>query len=255
VLAISSGSVFNFDMNRLLILLLGLVTVPTFAGTLERLDFLGFSDRGVYAAFETYGIRDGSGLPYSEVSVVNVEKNVFAPGTPLLVEGKKEGSSEQQANQLLEDVRKLALKKSKTHFKSFKFGADRRGTQVAFHPRTDLGVDSARARFTTSEELSLPGDEFVVALKQTDTEAAQCAAGEKKAGLLELTLENVRQKKTITLQKDTAVPKSRGCARDYRVYAVHVDASGAIAVFIEYQVPGFEGPDRKFLCVTGHLPS
>ncbi|MER3444496.1 MAG: hypothetical protein C4333_10405, partial [Meiothermus sp.] len=47
------------------------------AGDAAGLEFLGFSRDASHLAFEQYGIRDGSGFPYSEVFLVDVARNRF----------------------------------------------------------------------------------------------------------------------------------------------------------------------------------
>ena len=53
----------------------------------------------------------------------------------------------------------------------------------------------------------------------------------------------------LVLQDDKALPASRTCASDYEVSKVIVKGD-ALAVFVRYSSPGFEGPDIRSIVVT-----
>jgi predicted secreted protein len=61
---------------------------------------------------------------------------------------------------------------------------------------------------------------------------------------------------TRLLHEDKTIPKSRGCPNGYRIGAVQtfdMDKLSAYAVLIAVRQYGFEGPDWRWLAVTGRL--
>jgi predicted secreted protein len=59
--------------------------------------------------------------------------------------------------------------------------------------------------------------------------------------------------KRTALQKDTELPKGRSGAYLYSIVAAYVNGN-KVAAFVSYERPGFEGPDRRQMIVTGALP-
>ncbi len=61
----------------------------------------GFSPDGRYFAFEQYGVQDGSGFPYADVFIVDLEGDKWVEGTPIRVlledEGKTLGAARGEA--------------------------------------------------------------------------------------------------------------------------------------------------------------
>ncbi|MEQ1644346.1 MAG: DUF2259 domain-containing protein, partial [Pyrinomonadaceae bacterium] len=72
---------------------------------------------------------------------------------------------------------------------------------------------------------------------------------------IELTLQDNTQHKDIALQilqKDTSVPEARNCPFGYRIEQVYFYNEG-IVVFLNVFSQGFEGPDMRYMAVTGVL--
>ncbi|HHI82860.1 MAG TPA: DUF2259 domain-containing protein, partial [Rhizobiales bacterium] len=65
-----------------LVLLASLAPSALAADTAER-RIIGFSPDGQWFAFEEYGIADGTGAPYASIYVINTDKDIWAPGTPV----------------------------------------------------------------------------------------------------------------------------------------------------------------------------
>lgn len=64
--------------------LAGLLISQASAADLAELGSTGFSDDGAYFAFEQYGIQDGSGFPYSSITIVDVKSDSWVAGTRLM---------------------------------------------------------------------------------------------------------------------------------------------------------------------------
>ncbi|HEY7765546.1 MAG TPA: DUF2259 domain-containing protein, partial [Aestuariivirgaceae bacterium] len=62
-----------------------LTAPPAFAADAAERDILGFSPDGRYFAFEQYGVQDGSGFPYSEIFIIDLEEDRWLEGTPVRI--------------------------------------------------------------------------------------------------------------------------------------------------------------------------
>ena len=67
---------------------LSLAPLTALAGESAQFNALGFSDDGRYFAFEQFGIQDGSGFPYSDIFLIDLDTDSFAGGTPVRWEGE-----------------------------------------------------------------------------------------------------------------------------------------------------------------------
>jgi predicted secreted protein len=93
--------------------------------------------------------------------------------------------------------------------------------------------------------------EYDLKLQPVKVTFKACEPYDYETFMMDLTLTNKDDNTTRTLQKDTAMPASRGCAHAYRIQDVYL-YKGAIAVFLNVFTQGFEGPDMRFLAVTGN---
>ena len=64
---------------------LALLTAPAFAGDAAQFQPLGFSEDGRYFAFEEYGIQDGSGFPYANITILDTAADKWAAGSPFRI--------------------------------------------------------------------------------------------------------------------------------------------------------------------------
>ena len=238
---------------RFIWLVLLAISRPGLAGDRDQLEFLGFSRGGQFAAYEIHGISDGSGFPYSEVFVIEVEKNVYSGG-PYYARGDDAGASDKESDKLLKETRRKASSKAQNHLKKVGIDGSAKGKLLVHHPRSDVGTDSKTVRFMINDELPNGGDTMRLELSESAISLPGCDSLGVKASLLELGLMSEQSKRKIALQKDERVPSSRGCAYDYRIESVHYHPAGSLLVFVSYLRPGYEGPDRKYLAVSGKLP-
>lgn len=228
------------------------------AGDASEYHPLGFSADGRYYAFAQSGSYDGSGAAYAEVSVVNVAKNDLVaskkvhlddaesdnPSTPemalaqavkavrLARFGIKEGSN------LGKDLL-VRLPTDHSAYSSNTFSVDywAEGGASATIPRYDVKVSGTPGRSDNADgehcvELGFSPELLTVAVEGT--------AGTGTEGFRAL------------LQKDSKLPKSRGCASNYAVQRVTL-LGDKLVVALRYSLPGFEGPDVRSMIVTGQV--
>jgi predicted secreted protein len=269
--------------SALAVLVLAALSSPLLAGDYASLKFIGFSRDGKYLAFEESGEWDGSGGEYATTYYVDTVKNSFAaaptvfewedgaPGRSRLslrykksvpVFLKKFGIVGGNTGQLAvahllsdmtfvkpalrehyfyEDGKNEPVDKLMPDYEGAFIRRDGGGNEkIIFNP----GIDSYRQNTEEFYELTL----IPTRAKETDI----CSEGYK----IELTLkDNTRHRATALqiLQKDADVlPKSRNCPFGYKVERVYV-YENKIAVFLNVFSIGFEGPDMRYMVVTGEI--
>lgn len=234
-----------------ILLALLILSVNLYAGDYANLNFIGFSGDGKFLAFEEYGIQDGSGFPYSNFYFVNVEKNSFA-APPVFVRIDKEMATEMAARN---KAQLLAAKK----LRELKIIKGNIGKHVISHSINDLTLEeetnanaASVVRFAAEIGSMYRKGFYELSLKPVLTKTKDCEAFEKETFRFELSLKDKENETTKFLQKDTELPKSRGCALDYRIQDVYLYKNN-IAVFLNVFKLGFEGPDMRFMAVSGKL--
>ena len=217
-----------------------------FAGDYATLNFIGFSSNGSYMAFEEYGIQDGSGFAYSNIYFIETAKNTMAsPMVQVVLEDEFATEKMARARSAARAAKKL---------KQFGIVRGNTGKHVVSHLINDLTFDkdNLAADVTFAEEIGsmYKQGEFDLKLNPVKIVTKECEPYDYETFMMDLTLTNKDDNSVKTLQKDTTLPKSRGCAHGYRIQDVYL-YKGAVAVFISVFTQGFEGPDMRFMAVTG----
>ena len=112
------------------------------------------------------------------------------------------------------------------------------GFTVGGNPVTELSADPHRM-----VEFTLSGDDI-------------CSSQGETKGFRLLRIEAREGGQTKLLHEDKSIPKSRGCPNGYGIGAVQTyggDSLSAYAVLIWVRGYGFEGPDYRWMAVTGRL--
>lgn len=219
------------------------------AGDVAELEILGFSQDGSVFAFEEYGVQDGSGFPYANRYYINTADDSFLQGTPIKVRLDDE-------NATLEAVRLQVRQKGEAIIKQDELTANR-GITAGFNPVTELSADPFRMVvnprpifFPVDDPLELRLDE--IGLNNTEG----CESQGEINGFRLLRIGAKAGGKTELLHEDKSIPKSRGCPNGYRIGAVQtfsLQGLSAYAVLIAVRQYGFEGPDFRWIAVTGRL--
>lgn len=227
-----------------------LLATNCFAGDYATLNFVGFSKDGRYLAFEEYGTQDGSGFPYSNFYFIDTEKNAYA-APRIGVRIDKESATEPAA-------RKRASSLAARKLRQFGIIRGNVGKLVVSHMMTDLTFDSVGQKppsvIKFAEEVGsmYQRGDYELWLTQTPIKTNECEPFEMETNMLELKLTNKEDDASKFLQKDTTLPSSRGCALYYRLQDVYL-YKDSVAVFVGVFTQGFEGPDMRFMAVTGKL--
>jgi len=224
-----------------------LLTAPALAGDRAMFNPLGFSPDGRYFAFEEYGVQDGSGFPYATIHAIDLKADKWAGGAPFAVRLEADGATLSEARAKAAGAAKSAL--ATLHVTApaeyLALNADGEG-----NPGKTLRFGTPGDGLGEPEDVRLLGlDTFPAAVVDTP-----CADYTERPTLgFALTLDDTE------LHRDITVPKSRGCALDYRLYGVLTpftdgfDIPGTVVIVSVYPF-GFEGPDRRFIAIPIDQP-
>lgn len=242
-------------MRRMFYLLAALVVAlgapSAQAGDAAEAEVLGF-DGGLFA-FEEYGVQDGSGFPYANVYVVDTVTDEWVDGTPVRVLLEDGGAT------LAEALAEAHARLEERFGDAFDPGS---ATVLAHSPLGEVETDPARLSFAPvlpALPLGNHAPRYVARLEiyHAETQTENCVAyiGDRPMGF-RLMIERQGGRSTV-LSDDDIVPRSRGCPITYRIDRIVVPDGyppDRVAVLVSVFAPGYEGPQRRFIAVTGRLP-
>ncbi len=231
------------------LLLLALAAIAR-AGTVAEVEIIGFSENGEIFAFEEYGIQDGSGFPFANRFYVETASDSFVSGTPIRVRIDDEAATLEEARRRAQErgeavISDAELTANRGYMAGWnavtEFSAD--PTRMAVNPRPIFPAADAPLEFRLEEiALSQPercrdlGDVVGFRLVRAGIEPGQTAE---------------------IVHEDRNVPESRGCPLGYRIGGVQTffpdEGAPVFAVMIAIRSFGFEGPDYRWIAVTGRL--
>jgi predicted secreted protein len=219
---------------------------PAHTAELAESAIVGYSVDGRYFAFEEFGIQDGSGFAYSNVFVIDLERDRWVPGTPIRRRGEDE-------TERLFDVRAEAMADAQTHLDRLHISAAYR-TLAATTPM-EAGDQERHLTFNPRPILTPIDPPLTMRLQRlTMASPRDCFDMVETAGfVLTVQAEGGPER---TVHRDERLPYSRACPSDYGIAAIITPFDGApgraVAMISVYQL-GFEGLDRRFLAVPFDL--
>jgi predicted secreted protein len=220
------------------------------AGDVAELEILGFSDDASIFAFEEFGIQDGSGFPYANRYYIDVENDSFLPGSPFRVLIRDETVSL--------DTARAQVKAAAQAIVGDEELARNKGLLAGYNPVTELSGDPDR--MVINPRPVLPPIDAAVAFHLEEIGIAapeRCAAFGPVVGYRLSRVDLEPGGTFVRLHQDEAIPQSRGCPFGYQLGAVQTvypqGGPPSFAVMIAVRGLGFEGPDIRWLAVTGRL--
>ncbi|MER9250941.1 DUF2259 domain-containing protein [Mesorhizobium sp. M0598] len=219
------------------------------AGDVAELEILGFSRDGGVFAFEEYGVQDGSGFPYAIRYYIDTADDSFLKGSPIRVRLDDE-------NATVAAARLQARQRGEAIVSQAELTANR-GITAGFNPVTELSADPFRMVVNPRPIFSPVDDPLEFRLDQigmNDTE--RCQSQGEINGFRLLRIEAKDGGQTRIIHEDKSIPQSRGCPNGYQIGAVQtfsLDSVSTYAVLIAVRQYGFEGPDYRWIAVTGRL--
>jgi predicted secreted protein len=247
---ISATLIDRGETMRTALALLMLLAVPaaSLAGDVAELEILGFSDDGSVFAFEEYGAFDGSGFPYSNRYYIDVDSDEFLPATPIRVRLDDE-------NATIDEARRLSRERGEKIVGQSALAANP-GFTAGSNAVTELSADPNRM-LVNPRPIFYPVDEPLefrlerVPLNGTE----RCQSHGEVNGFRLLRIDASEGGRTQVLHEDKSIPQSRDCPYGYGIGAVqtfyHDGGLSAYAVIISVSGYGFEGPNFRWLAVTG----
>lgn len=217
---------------------------------------LGFSADGKYFAFEQFGVQDGSGFPYSDIFVIDLEANSWVAGAPIRVLLEDEAATPGAAHaKALAEADPLLTKHRITE----------PAIVLAATPATEVQDDRTTVTFDPyyrhmGGSAPQPTADLWAArytLKVINTEAdpmpEHCKDYGETVMALTVTLTDIKTGAEHVVYKDTDVPKSRGCPTHYDIDKVVAPAIEnqqiqLVALVGVYRM-GFEGRDRRYIAI------
>ena len=226
------------------------VTPAARAGDAAELEILGFSKDGGVFAFEEYGVQDGSGFPYSNRYYIDTKTDKFLPGTPIRVRIDDETAT-------LDAARKQARQGGEKIISQDELAANR-GFTAGLNPVTELSADPFRMAVNPRPVFPAIDPPVEFRLEQIPLAGAEvCMSQGEIKGFRLLRIDARDGGQTQLLHEDESIPKSRGCPFGYGIGGIQTLSSQggliAYAVLISVRQYGFEGPDHRWIAVTGRF--
>ena len=237
---------------RFAALLTALVIAPlgARAGDAATLEVLGFSADGGIFAFEEFGIQDGSGFPYANRFYIETPTDSFVDGAPIRIR-----LDDEQAT--VEAARAEAKNQAQSIVHDDELNQNV-GFQAGWNAVTELSADPHRMMVNPRPIIPPLDDPLEFRLEEIVlNEPQRCQDLGPVVGFRLLRIATAPAEETQIVHQDDGIPSSRGCPLGYRITGVqtfHPEGGEPVfAVIIAIRRFGFEGPDHRFLAVTGRL--
>ena len=217
------------------------------AAELAESEIIGYSVDGRHFAFEAFGVQDGSGFAYSQIFVLDLERDAWVEGTPIRMRGHDE-------TERLFDVRAEAMARAEPILARLHISAAFR-TLAATTPM-EAGGQETELTFNPRPILTPIDPPVTLRLENLPMESPRDCYGMVETAGFALTMQSGEGASAV-IHRDERLPTSRACPARYGLAAVITPFDGqpgrAVALISVYQL-GFEGLDRRFLAVPFDLP-
>ncbi len=227
-----------------------LTATDAFAGDAASLEILGFSQDGAVFAFEEYGVQDGSGFPYSNRYYIDTKTDQFLPQTPVRVRLDDEAAT-------FDTARAEARQRGETFVKQSELSANP-GFTAGANAVTELSADPFRLAVNPRPVFPPIDPALEFRLEEMPLPASEsCSSQGEARGFRLIRIGTTDGEQSRLIHEDKSVPKSRGCPNGYRLGAIQTFSGGgslsSYAVLISVRQYGFEGPDHRWIAVTGRF--
>ena len=250
-----------------------LLSSPCFSYELGQFSFIGFSADGRYLAWEEYGIRDGTGYPYSSISIIDivgdsivaVESAFFEYSVPDITAGqtvrnifdKYLSDLENDYRYWEERARGISLSRIEGRIEALGIIRGNTGRLVVHHPMTDRTNYSASVQFVSGWDgpWYKASPQFEVVLQQEEIpDTSDFQEFPFLNVLLTLRLVNTENRISTPLLDEIASGVALIDAFTYGVRSVYFYQDTLIAIVLYRYQNGIDGPDVRYRVVTGRLP-
>lgn len=230
--------------------LIGLCPAPALAGDVANLDILGFSADGGIFAFEEYGELDGSGDAYSNRFYIDTATDEFVGGSPIRIRLEDATGSIGEARAQARAAGEKIVPESVLEANPGYLAGFNAVTEISADPYRML-VNPRPIYFPVDPPLEFRLEEFPFVAPEG------CENMGDIVGFRLLRVDGSPGGVTKTIHEDKTVPASRSCPNGYSIGAIQTwitdNGDPAFAVLISLRRTGFEGPDFRWIAVTGKL--
>ena len=206
---------------------------------------IGFSTDGASFAFEEFGVRDGSGFPYSSIHIIDTATSTAVPESPVrvLIEDRRAS---------LDEARDQARAEAQPVLDELGIGS-RVYRTVASNPPTELSADPHAVRFLTDLHANQPFMNWELKVTPLSMDGGAYCANFGPTNGFRLTLYD-RDGHWRHLHEDSALPEERLCPYDYAITDVIIyrppNREPVMVALLNLIRQGYKGPDRRYLAVT-----
>jgi len=237
-------------MRKLILAAATLWSAAAFAGDTASVEILGFSAAGSVFAFEEYGVQDGSGFPYANRYYIDTANDRFLDGTPIRIRLDDESAE-------LAAAREQARTAGEAIVPASELGANR-GFTAGWNAVTEYSADPHRISVNPRPVFPPIDPALEFRLEEVRLEnPTRCADQGDIVGFRLLKVATGDGGRTQLIHEDEAIPESRRCPLGYRIGGVqtfHPEGGAPVfAVMIAVRQVGFEGPDHRWVAVTGQI--
>jgi len=224
---------------------------PVSAGDAATMNVLGFSADGKVFAFEEYGIQDGSGFPYASRFYIDTATDRFLPSTPVRVTLEDEAATVAQA-------RLRARQQSQMIYPDETF-AGTPGHAAGRNAITELTADPFRMTVNPRPVFPPIDEPLGFALEEVSVaQPERCRDLGVIKGFRLVRTAAAPGQVAKTVHRDSGIPASRGCPLGYAIGGVQTfhpqGGNPVFAVLVAVRQVGFEGPNHRWIAVTGPIP-
>nr|WP_295465319.1 DUF2259 domain-containing protein [Mesorhizobium sp.] len=233
-----------------LIAMLGAFSFEASAGDTATPQVLGFSADGKVFAFEEYGIQDGSGFPYANRFYIDTATDSFVAGTPIRIRIDDEAAD-------IAAARAQARQKGDKIVTESILAANP-GDTAGWNAVTEQSADPFR--MVVNPRPVFPPVDSPVEFRLEEIPFAPPAGCENLGDTMGFRLVRIDPTpggETTLVHEDASIPASRNCPTGYGLGGVQTfypqSGDPVFAVMIAVRSIGFEGPDFRWIAVTGRL--
>jgi len=230
-----------------------LTLLPARAADVAMFRNLGFSPDGRFFAFMEHGVQDGSGFPYANVFIIDLEQDAFA-AKPVRVLLQTEAPNSLPAM-------RQALQAARPDLSRLRINELLTGRELFHAPATQGMSPAMRAHFVLwPHQLGQAEFTYVLQLSAFPLPGGDCAPGTVESALgFALDVMSMASGEGARLYEDERVPKSRHCVTRYAIdRVIHfrpAHGKARTVVIVRYGYFAFEGLDERYLAVPVQLPA
>ncbi|MCD4708952.1 MAG: DUF2259 domain-containing protein [Candidatus Sabulitectum sp.] len=224
------------------------ISLPALSADQAFFRLLGFSVDGVYAAWKTGGVQDGSGFQWIEVEILNTKSSLPEEGFRHVwseyMDELPEAADIVSVGERIEDI-----------YCAYGIDLGNTGNLLVYHPVTDLGVKGDTVVFClVSYSPSYNSSEIILTLSTLPVDMEQSYPDWFPSPVTPV-LHVTEGGEEHLFFSEEEIPEPYRMNFDYSIAAVYSNPAddNSLLVVLHSTRPGFEGSDGRFRVVSGSI--